>query len=261
MTNESNNLVDSSSQRSLHNFVPDSQTSARKGPRESSMKVPIYMLSVNNKNQFIYTLLLEDSKQIEGDLIGDVEVVYEFTEIITTMVHLDSSDIILLCGSPHLFFWNVPEKKLIFKYSISVPIEPWFVIWDAIYIKTKQSLILSLNNGFVLQLKFNIRNLVLEDMKVFQSNDLGVAVYSMAYFPSVEKILATNNGHLLTEFVFQIPKKAFNKGLFMASTKNISVLKDKAEKQLKSKSIRNISMFDNKKTFKVINTNSTTKNQ
>jgi hypothetical protein len=204
--------------------------------------------------------LLEDSNNLNTELIGESEVVHEFNEIISTMVHIDF-DIILLCGSPNLFFWMVSEKRLLYKHYLQIPLEPWFVIWDAIYIKTKQSLVLGLNNGFVLQLRFNIRNLRLDDLKVFQSNDNGLAVYSLAYFPSVEKILATNNDDFLTEFIFQIPKKGPNKSLFMASSKNIGIFKDQNSLNMKSKSIRNISLYDNHKSFKGIRTGSTKKNQ
>ena len=198
---------------------------------------------------------------MEGEIIGTREIVHSFDEIITTTLHLDKYDVILFCGSPHLFFWNVPERRLLYTHKIQIPVEPWFLIWDAVYVKSKQTLVLSLNNGFVLQLNFNVQTLSLEDMKVFQSNESGSAVYNLAYFPSVDKILATNNDNLLTEFIFQIPKKPLKKALMMGSNKNLFSRNANTNNPIKTRSIRNISMFDNVKTFKAVNSGSTNKNK
>lgn len=262
-TNLSDNLKNSISQRSLNESNGDMFPLKRgEDPEEEHKeKTPVYLLTVNSKNQLVYSLLFKDSCQIEGEMEDEFEVVYEFDEIITNMLHLDSEEIILLCGSPHLFFWSVSAKRVVFKHKIVIPVEPWFSIWDSLYIKSKQSLILGLNNGLVLQLKFNISSLVLEDMKIFQSNEEGLGVFSLTYFPSIEKILATNNLNTLTEFVFQIPRKGYGKAFYMPSSKNISMLKESKTYKMKSNSIRNISLFETPQTFKIIASSSTKKNQ
>lgn len=258
---------------SIHNESNQNLNSSKKtkSKKESSKmflskerqkeNTPIYLITVNNKNQLIYTWLYSDSKKIDEDMIGTIETVFQFEEIITTIIHIDNHDIILFCGSPNLFFWNVPEKKLLYKHKISIPVEPWFLIWDAIFIKSKQTLILSLNNGFVLQLNFDVKSLFLTDMKVFQSNEKGHAVYNMSYFPSVDKILATNNDNLLTEFSFQLPKSTIKKGLMMGSSKNIDFFSKDTPCQMKTRSIRDISLFENPNTMKLLNSRSNHKNK
>ena len=81
-----------------------------------------------------------------------------------------------------------------------------------------------------------------EEMKIFQSNDKGFGIYGLAYFPLTNKIIATNGDNLLTEFVFQVPKTMLNKGLFLASSRNISYFGGSKETNYGSRSIREISL-------------------
>jgi hypothetical protein len=229
--------------------------------KEKRFKTPIYMLTVNSKNQLIYTLLYEDKNDISDDIIGSSKVIFEFDEIITYMLHLPSIKSIILCGSSHLFFWSVIEQRLLYKHQIKIPTEPWFTIWDAIYISSKKCLILGLNNGFVLQIKFNISKFTFEEIKIFQSNDKGMGVYALAYFPIANKIIATNGDNLLTEFIFHVPKVALNKRLFMASSRNISNLLKSKENSFESKSIKNISLELSNPFMKFPNSESTKKNK
>jgi hypothetical protein len=224
-------------------------------------KTPLYLLTVNSKSQLIYTLLYHDKNDISGDIVGSSETVHEFNEIISNMIHLPSIKAIILCGSPHLFFWSVSERRLLYKHKIEIPTEPWFSIWDGVYISSKQSLILGLNNGFLLQLKFNISKMNFEEMRIFQSNEKGMGIYSLAYFPIANKIIATNGDNLLTEFVFQVPKTILNKGLFLASSRNISYLPGSKESNYESRSIRDISLEGSNPFIKFANSENTNKNR
>lgn len=247
-TNKSPNLMDSSPRKSFDDFDFEESSTNKKMRTESDLDyldTPVYLVSVNNKNQLFYTVLLESSLDIDSELVFKTDMVHPFEENISTMTHIGSGDIILICGYPHIFFWNVPEKCLVHSYLFPISREPWFIIWDALYISSKKTLVFGLNNGFVVQLHLNSLNERLGNPKIFQSNDEGNGVYSLAYIPSLDKILATNNNDILTEFVFQTPKK--EKGKFVGSTKNISFFRNQKSLNYKSKSIRNISGYGKKK--------------
>lgn len=229
--------------------------------KNSFLPKSIYLVTVNPKSELVYTLLSKDKKDISEEIDGTSTVVHTFSEIITRMMHFPCRNGIILCGSPHIFFWNVPNKQMIFKYKIKIPLEPWFTIWDSVYIPAKQSLILGLNNGFVVQLKFDRNNLSKSEQKVFQSNEEGNGIYGLAYFPSTQKIIATNGHNLLTEFIFQKPKKQIDKEVFLASSKNISDILQMKDQKVHFKSIKNISLNNSLTLFQIIKTESTKKNK
>lgn len=221
----------------------------------------INLLTVNSKNQLIYTLLCQDKDNITKELICTRTVATTFREIITTMVHFPLKNGIILCGSPHVFFWDVPHKQLLFKCKIEIPIEPWFSIWDAIYISVKKCLILGLNNGFVVQLKLNNHNYKKTEQVIFQSNEEGIGIYSLAYFPSLQKIIAANGHNLLTEFMFHKPKKANEKELMLSSNKNISDFLLFKDNKFNVKSYKHISLNSSLTFLKMLNSDSTKKNK
>lgn len=258
--NKSNQLNDSSSQKSLHNLkfdVSSVNQPAEVQPEADAERTPVYLLTVNNQNQLFYTLLSEDSADARAGLVFETRVQHTFDENISTVTHIDSGDFVLLCGYPHIFFWNVREKRLQHKYALPVHREPWFTVWDVLYIRKKQTFVFGLNNGLVLQLLWNAVSQDFEDPKLFQSNDEGKGVYSLVYLPAVDKILATNNNNILTEFVFQVPKK--EKGKFAGSSKNIPPLREPNLVGLKSKSIRNISVYDKKRRSEQVKSKSNSK--
>lgn len=226
----------------------------------------VNLISVNSHRQLIYTLLYEDKNKLDGLPIGSTEVLYEFTELITIMVHIDSVDAILFCGSPHLYLWSIKQKKIIFIHRIDLEVDPWFIIWDAVFIKHKSCLVLSLSNGNVLQIRFNLKKMSFEEMKIFQSNEEGLGVYGLAYVPSVAKIFATNCNNLITEFKFVYPKKSVSKNALTVSSRYIPINKVSSIIIPHMKSIKNINIHQNKsyaiKTMSNLkNTNSTFRNK
>lgn len=247
-SSEAQQMFDSSSQRSLHNFK--FEVSGGKGEAVSQRnnagagEAPVYLVSVNSKNQLSYTLLLKSAQNLDADYEFETEFVHSFTENISTAVHIGSGDFVLFCGYPNVFFWNVPSKALMRKVALSVPNEPWFTIWDALYIRSKKTLVFGLNNGFVVQLRFNALKQDFDAPRIFQSNEEGRGVYSLVYLASVEKILATNSSNILSEFVFEMPNK--HSGKFPGSSKNIGNLREESQLTAKSRSIREISEFEQK---------------
>lgn len=227
-------------------------------PNKSQVKrkpEPVYAITVNRQNQLIYTLMFKDSNDMSGVPIGTSEVVYQFDEMITIVQHIPGLDAIMICGSPTLYIWYVNERLMAFEYKIQMVMEPWFTIWDCLILNKKGCVILGLSTGNVIQLNFDYVTLKLEEKRIFQSNEEGLAVYSLAYFPKHDIVLAANGTNLITEFNFKFPKNLPSKNIFSnRSTRNIPKSQGQLNSLGKILSIRNISKNSIKKNPKVVNT-------
>lgn len=233
--------MNTSADRSIANIKPKRHVE-KVEPR------PVYMITVNRKNQMVYTLMFENSREMEGVPVGTSEVVHQFDEMITVLQHIPGLDALLVCGSPTLYIWYVKERVMAFEYQLKMVLEPWFTIWDCLILNKKGCIILGLSTGNVIQLNFDQLTLHFEEKRIFQSNEEGLGVYSLAYFPKHDLVLAANGSNLITEFNFKFPKNLPSKKIFYnRSTRNISNTKRKLNSQGQALSIRHISKHSAKR--------------
>lgn len=171
---------------------------------------PMLMISVNLNSELIYTTLYDDINAIDGMPTFKMEVVYSFEELINLSYIIDKFNLILFCGNSKLFLWNVEKKKIISVYKIKLGNEPWLIVWDAVFIDSKNTLIIGLSDGTVRQLFLDPYNLSFYKSRIYQSNDEGSPIYSVNYIPFLDKVFATNNNNTITEFSFFEEKHDFH---------------------------------------------------
>lgn len=200
------------------------------------------MISVNLNSELIYMTLYDDINEIDGMPNFQMEIVHYFEELINLSYTIDKFNLILFCGNSKLYLWNVEKKKIVSIYEIKLGNEPWLIVWDAVFIDSKNSLIIGLSDGTVRQLFFDPCNLLFYNCKIYQSNDDGSPIYSVNYIPFLDKIFATNNNDTITEFSFFEEKhESYHKNQKNINSKNsmTSKFEEKHESYHKNNNSKN----------------------
>lgn len=220
---DSSNLIHLSKNKnkvSFNNSIIVEENSLNNASLKNSFQTssnPMIMICVNFNSELVYITLYEDINQMNGLPTFKMEVVYTFEELINLTYIIKKFNLLLLCGNSQLHLWNVEDKKIVSTYQIKLIDEPWLIVWDAVFIDSKNTLIIGLSDGTVRQLLYDPLNFTFYKSRIYQSNDEGSPIYSVNYIYSFDKVLVTNNNHIITEFSFIEEKIESSKKVTVAS--------------------------------------------